>query len=181
MNAGNWISLGSFVAAAVSAVVAVVQAKRASASKGAAEHHEASAEHNAERATKAAEEAAAWQRQAAGAAQRAADALEKQNQMAEQLVQAAEEVPWRLEHKSGAIWRLRNITDYPKFEVTIAGPGVSKNRGPGVIDRIDGQGSEEFWGNTFWGSELRATVTWHSREDAQDEPRSWTDMMPPGD
>ena len=75
VNTANWIALGSVIAttlaatvAGVSAGVAVVQAKRAKASKAAADHAQARAEQHAERATKAAEEAAAWQRQAAEAA-----------------------------------------------------------------------------------------------------------------
>lgn len=117
--------------------------------------------------------------EAATAQRRAAEALEKGNQRAEQFAHAAEKAPWRVEHSSGARWKLRNVTDYPKFKVTISGPGVSKNRTPAVIDRIDGRGSTEFWGNTFWGAEQRVTVTWRSRDDGQDEPHTWTDTMPP--
>ncbi|MGC2377989.1 MAG: hypothetical protein WA622_12775 [Mycobacterium sp.] len=179
MKPGDWITLAGVVVALFSAGWAVVSARRARAAQDVANHYQGRAEQAAERATKAAEDAVVAQRDAAAAAQRAADALEKQNQMAEQLAQAAEGVPWTVEHSSGAKWKLRNMSDHPKFAVRISGPGVSRNRTPAVIDRVDGRSSYEFWGSTSWGDEQRVTVSWHGRQDATDEERTWSDMMPP--
>ncbi|OBB65152.1 hypothetical protein [Mycobacterium sp. 852014-50255_SCH5639931] len=176
MNAANWISLGSFVAATVSAAVAVVQAKRASASKGAAEKHEARAEQYAGRATKAAEEAAAWQRQAAEAAQRSADALEAQNRLVEDQAEEAEGVPWEIRFREGSLFDVWNITNTTKFGVRIEGGGVQR---PKSVDRIDGRSSVDFFGTSHMGGSDQVEVTWHRREDLSDEPRQWRGNKPP--
>jgi hypothetical protein len=176
VNTANWISLGSLLAAAVSAAVAVLQAKRASASKGAAEHHEARAAQNAERATKAAEEAAAWQRQAAASAQRSAEALEKQNRLVEEQAEQAEGVPWEIRYREGDLYDLWNSTNTTKFGAQISGPGVLR---PKTVDRIDGRSSEEFFGANHSGAGNQVEVTWHRREDLSDEPRLWRGSKPP--
>jgi hypothetical protein len=163
-----------------SALLALASARRAKRSEAAAQFDANRAETYQRRATEAAEEATVAQRQSAIAAKRVADALEKQHQLEVEQAEAAEGVPWRVEHSRGAKWLLRNNTDHPKFHVQISGPGVSTTRAPGVIPRIDGRSSFEFWGNTAFGSEARIDVTWHRREDRQDVPGSWSDTMPPG-
>lgn len=183
MNAANWIALGSFIAATVSAIVAgtsaivaVLQARRAKASKEAADNAQVKAELNAERATKAAEEAAAWQRQAASAAQRSADALEEQNRRADEQAEQAEGVPWEIRYREGDLYDLLNITDTTKFGVQISGSGVLR---PKTVDRIDGRSSEEFFGANYSGSGNQVDVTWHRHEDLSDQPRLWSGNKPP--
>ena len=176
VTAANWISLASFIAAAVSATVAVVQAKRASASQSSAAHSQARAEQQAERATQAAEEAAAWQRQAASAAQQSADALVEQNRRADEQAERAEGVPWEIRYREGDLYDLRNITDTTKFGVQISGSGVLR---PKTVDRIDGRSSEEFFGTSHSGAGNQVEVTWHRREDLSDEPRPWLGSKPP--
>lgn len=176
MNAANWISVGSFIAAAASATVAVVQAKRASASEAAAAHHQARAEQNAERATKAAEEAAAWQRQSADAAQRSADALVEQNRRADEQAEQAEGVPWDIKYREGDLFDLWNVTETTKFGVQISGGGVLR---PKAVDRVDGRSPVEFFGHPASGANNQVNVTWHRREDKTDEPRQWTGRKPP--
>lgn len=170
MDGANWISLGSLAAAAVSAAVAVVQARRASAAKDAAEHYEARAEQNAERATKAAEDAAAWQRQTA-------EALEKQNRLVEERAEQAEGVPWEIRHHDGDLYDLWNITNTTKFGVQISGGGIGG--GPLRFDRIDGRSSARFLIAPFGAEADRIDVTWHRHQDLSDEPRSWRGNRPP--
>lgn len=176
MKAADWISLASFVAAAVSAVVALVQAKRASTSQSAAAHSQARAEQNAERATQAAEEAAAWQRKAASAAERSAEALEAQNRMAEELGEQAEGVPWEITYREGSLFDLWNTTGTTKFGVQISGGGVLR---PKAVDRIDGCSSVDFFATSHMGAGNDVLITWHRREDQTDEPRQWRGNKPP--
>lgn|GEM_PF-7093909 len=176
MNAANWISLASFIAAAVSATVAAVQARRASTSQSSAAHSQARAEQQAERATQAAEEAAAWQRQAASAAQQSADALVEQNRRADEQAERAEGVPWEIRYREGDLYDLWNITDTTKFGVQISGSGVLR---PKTVDRIDGRSSEEFFGTSHSGAGNQVEVTWHRREDLSDESRPWLGSKPP--
>lgn len=179
MDAGDWITLAGVVVSAGSALWAVRSARRASDAEEKADKYRDTAETQARLATAAAEKAAIAQEQSAAAEKRAADALEKQIRLAVEQAAAAEWVPWRVEHRTGAIWELRNHSDYPKFIVKISGPGVSKRRAPAVIDRIDGHSAHEFWGTTDHGAELRVEVTWHRREDEQDDPLTWSGAMPP--
>jgi hypothetical protein len=180
VKAGDWITLAGVIVSLGSAVWAVVSARRAARAQAKADHYQARAEQNAERATKAAEEAAVAQKESAGSAKRAADALEKQNQMAEEFAAAAEGVPWRIEYREGALWELWNDSDLPKFNVQIGGSGVVAHRTKGLIDRIDGRSSHEFWGNTSWTrDEPRVEVTWHRRPDSQGDPLTWSGRRPP--
>ncbi|WP_293003664.1 hypothetical protein [Mycobacterium sp.] len=179
MNAGDWINLAGVAVAAGSAIFAANSARRAKDAEEKADGYRARAQQDAERATKAAEESAAAQRQSATAAKRAADALEAQNQLASEARQAAEGVPWHVEHSSGAIWKVRNTSALPKFRVSLSGPGVNEARSSKLVDKVDGNSSIEFWGNTFWGAKQVVTVTWHAREDGQDAAQRWTDVMPP--
>ncbi len=173
----TWIALAALVAPAISAAVAVIQARRATKAKDAAQLHEAKAEQNAARATKAAEEAAAWQRQAAAAAQRSAEALEAQNRMAEEHAERAEGVPWELRHAQGDQYDLWNVTDTAKFGVKISGGGVA---GDPVFDRVDGRSSARFMIAPFGGEADRIDVTWHRRDDLSDQPpQQWRGTRPP--
>jgi hypothetical protein len=184
VNTANWIALGSVIAttlsatvAGVSAGVAVLQAKRAKASKASADHAQARAEQHAERATNAAEEAAAWQRQATAAAKRSAEALEKQNQFVEDQAEQAEGVPWEIKHHAGDQYDLWNITNTAKFGGQISGPGVAG--GPVAFDRIDGRSSMRFMIAPFGAEFDQVVVTWHRREDLSDERQQWTANKPP--
>jgi hypothetical protein len=184
VNAANWIALGSFIAATVSAIVAgvsagvaVLQARRAKMSKEAADRAQARAEQHAERATKAAEEAAAWQRQAASAAQQSADALLEQNRRADEQAEQAEGVPWEIRHHNADLYDLWNITNTTKFGVQVSGPGVGGVSG--AFDRIDGRSSVRFLIAPFGAEFDQVVVTWHRREDLSDEPQRWTGNKPP--
>ncbi|WP_322860111.1 hypothetical protein U8D42_12750 [Mycobacterium europaeum] len=176
MKAAEWISLGSFVAAAVSAFVAFLQARRAKASQDAAAHYQARAEQNAERATQAAEEAATAQRQTATEAGRVAKAIEEQNRVAEQRAEQAEGVPWQIRHREGDLCDLWNITETTKFGVRIEGGGVLQ---PKTVDRIDGRSSAEFFATRHMGASNDVLVTWYRRADLSDEPRRWRGNKPP--
>jgi hypothetical protein len=178
MDGGDWINLVGVVVSAGSAVWAVVSARRASAAGKRADTYRDRAETQARLATAAAEQAAIAQQQSADAAQRSADALEKQTQLAVEQAAAAEGVPWRVEHRTGAKWELWNASDYAQFKVKISGPGVTARRTPDIIECIDGHSSFEFWGNTSWGAEQRVIVTWHRREDGQDDELTWSGTMP---
>ena len=105
VKAADWFSLAGVVAAAVSAIVAVVSAKRAAAAQSAAANHEAKAETQRRLATEAAEEAAVAQRQTAAEAGRVAKAIEERNRMAEEQAEGAEGVPWRVEYREGDLIR----------------------------------------------------------------------------
>ncbi|GAY16240.1 hypothetical protein [Mycobacterium sp. shizuoka-1] len=178
MKLADWISLASFVAAAISAAVAVLQARRAATSRSAAQHHEARAEHDAERAIKAAEQAAAWQLQAAAAAQRSADALEQQNRLVEERAEQAEGVPWEIRHNYGDTYNLVNVTTTAKFGVQISGRGVAGEQL--TFDRIDGRSSSGQFGIAPFGAEFsQVDVTWHRREDLSDTPQRWSGNKPP--
>jgi hypothetical protein len=176
MNAGDWITLAGVIIAGGSAVWSVISARRASKAQFEAAHYQARAEQQAERARKAAEDAAVAQSESAAAARRAADALEKQNRMAEEQADLAEGVPWRIAHRAGSTYDLRNDTETPKFHVHIAGEGVLR---PKTVDRIDGRSSTDFMGLDAMGVGDQVEVTWHRREDHSDEPRRWTGTKPP--
>jgi hypothetical protein len=169
------------VVSAFSASWAVISARRARSAEEKANDYQVRAEQQARRATLAAEESATAQRQSAAVEKRVADAIEKQNRRVEEQAELAEGVPWRLKHRKGAMWELWNDSDYPKFKVTIGGPGVSQNNRPPLFDRIDGHSSVEFWGTTHWGAKPQVVVTWYRHEDAQGDPLSWTGTRPAGD
>jgi hypothetical protein len=175
------ISLGGVAVSVFSAGWAVLSARRARSAEEKANGYQASAEQHARRATLAAEESATAQRQSAAAEKRVADAIEKQNRSVEDQAEVAEGVSWRLEHREGAMWELWNDSDYPKFKVTIGGPGVSQNNRTPLIDRIDGHSSVDFWGTTHWGAKPQVVVTWYRQADAQGDPLTWTGTRPAGD
>jgi hypothetical protein len=177
VKAADWFSLAGVVAAAVSAFVAVVSAKRAAAAQSAAANHEARAEIQRRLATQAAEEAAVAQRQTAAEAGRVAKAIEERNRMAEEQAERAEGVPWRVEYREGDLFEVKNITNTTKFGVQISGPGVLR---PVAVDRIDGHGSAEFYRHPASGGNNQVEVIWYRREDLSDEPRRWTGTRPPG-
>ncbi|MBX7453410.1 hypothetical protein GR927_35975 [Mycolicibacterium sp. 3033] len=182
MDGGDWISLAGVIIAGGSAVWSVVSARQANKAQAAAKDEQIEAKKQAGRAVEAAEKASAAQVEAAAAASRAADALEKHNRLVVEQAEAAEGVPWRVEHRSGAKWELHNDHDQPKFGVHISGGGVSKGRhAPEIIDRIDGRGSVEFWGDTSWGAGYSVTVTWHRLADRSDDALSWSGTMPAAD
>ncbi|WP_167107281.1 hypothetical protein [Mycobacterium sp. DL592] len=178
MTVGDWISLAGVVVSAGSAVWAVMSAVRARKAEAATDGYRAAAEEHSKRAVKAAEEAAAAQQQSAAAAKRAADALEAQNRLLAEQASAAERVPWRIEHRQGATWDLWNDSATPKFHVKISGPGVSKNKTPATIARVDGRGSQPFWGNTSYGAEMRANVRWRAADDQAAPELEWSGTMP---
>lgn len=171
----DWGSVPAWVAAGISTFFGSVSWWSSRKSK----KSQAEADRQARRATKAAEDAAEAGTRSANAAERAATVLEEQHRSALARVDAAESVPWRLTHRTGAKWELWNETGTPKYRITISGPGVSSKRNPGVIERIDGRSSFEFWGSTHWGADPRVEATWHLRADGQDEPRTWAGTLPP--
>ncbi|MCV7134409.1 hypothetical protein H7J06_15580 [Mycobacterium hodleri] len=130
-------------------------------------------------ALQAAKDAAAAEAKAAEAAGRAATALEDANRFARDEVDAAERAPWSVRHSRGAKWSLHNESRRPKFNVLIAGPGVSSRYRPEPIARFDGGSQHEFWGDTSHGAKMQLTVTWYETEDGSGEPLSWWGAMPP--
>lgn len=177
VKAADWISLAGVAVAALSALVAMVSAKRAAAAQRAAATHQASAETERRLARQAAEDAAIAQREAAAEAGRVAEAIENQNQRADERAQQAEGVPWRITHHDRDLYDLWNDTNTAKFGVEVSGPGVAGVDGP--FDRIDGRSSEQFLINPFGAGFTQVVVTWHRREDLSDEPRRWTCSKPP--
>lgn len=175
VDTGNWITLSGVVVSAVSATVAVVQAKRAATAQVAAASSGAKAETERRLARSAAEDAAIAQRDAAAAAKRTADAIETQNRMAEEKADLAEGVPWQLAHKTGSTYELWNDSDTAKFHVQISGEGVLRQK---TVERIDGRSNAEFMGLDAMGVGSGVDVTWHRREDQSDEPRRWTGNKP---
>jgi len=115
---------------------------------------------------------------AAAAQRQLADAVVKRNQMTVERAQIAEDVSWAIEHSSGSVHKLRNLSHSPKFGVKIDGPGVSTVRPPNVTSRIDGRSSVEFHAKTGYGVQRRVTVTWHNREDLSNNPLQWSDTLP---
>lgn len=178
MKAADWISLAGVVVAALSALVAVVSAKRAAAAQRAAANHQAKAETERRLARQAAEDAATAQRQTAAEAGRVAEAVEEQNRRAEEQTEQAEGVPWQIRHHDGDLYDLWNTTNITKFGVHISGPGIV-GRGPLAFDRIDGRSSVQFLIPPFGAEYNQVVVTWHRREDQTDEPRQWTGNKPP--
>jgi hypothetical protein len=171
----NWGDVPTWVAAVIAAVAAYIawdSSKKSKTAEGTADVHRKDA-------LKAAQAAATAETNAAAAAARSAAALEEQTRLATEQADAAEAAPWGVEHSSGAKWLLVNGSNRPKYHVKLGGPGVSTVRAPGVIDRIDGNSSYEFWGDTGWnGKERRLEVIWHQQEDGSDEPRTWSGAMP---
>jgi hypothetical protein len=176
VDVGNGITLAGVVVSAVSATVALVQAKRAGAAQRAAAGSEAKAETERRLARSAAEEAAVAQREAAAAAKRTADAIEEQNRRADEEAELAEGVPWRITFRTGSLYDLWNDSDRPKFGVHISGEGVLRDK---TVARIDGRSSTDFMGLDAMGVGSRVDVTWHLREDRSDEPRRWSGNKPP--
>jgi hypothetical protein len=170
----NWGDIPTWVATVVAAVFGALSWRSSRAAKAA----ESAAEEFKRQALTAAQDAAAAEGRAADAAVRSAGALEAQSQLAAEQAAAAEGVPWRVEYSHGAKWVLLNVSDTPKFNVKITGPGVWARRTPDVVDRIDGQSSYEIWGSSEPG-EKRIDVTWHQREGGQGEPGTWSSLMPP--
>jgi hypothetical protein len=179
MDGGDWISLAGVVISGASAVWAVVSARKASAAEKGADDHRDKALQQAKKAIAAAEKAAAAEVETAAAAQRAAGALEEQNKLATEQAAAEEGVPWRVYHRKGATWELRNASAYPKWNVEISGPGVSTKNPPGDFDLIQGHSSVEFWGTTTYGAQMRVNVTWHQLGYKLGDPLNWSGMMPP--
>jgi hypothetical protein len=180
VKAADWISLAGVVVAALSALVAVVSAKRATTAQSAAADHQARAETERRLAREAAEEAATAQRQTAAEAGRVAKAVEEQNRRADEQVEQAEGVPWEIRHSELDVYDLLNITNTTKFAVEISGPGVAPlGEGSLAFERIDGRSSAQFMVAPFGGEYNQVVVTWHRREDKTDEPRQWTGNKPP--
>jgi hypothetical protein len=177
VKAADWISLAGVVVAALSALVAVVSARRATAAQSAAATHQAVAETERRLARQAAEDAATAQRETAAEAGRVAKAIEEQNQRANEHAQQAEGVPWRITHHDGDLYDLWNDTNTAKFGVEVSGRGVAGVDGP--FDRIDGRSSEQFLIAPFGPGSTQVLVTWHRLEDLSDEARQWTGSKPP--
>jgi hypothetical protein len=60
----------------------------------------------------------------------------------------------------------------PPDSAAAAGPG------PEAHTRVDGRSAEEFWGKDL-GQGTKVEVTWHHSSALNDEPRTWSDNLPP--
>jgi catechol 2,3-dioxygenase-like lactoylglutathione lyase family enzyme len=87
----------------------------------------------------------------------------------------AEDAPWRIVHRRGMTYELRNVTDTPKFHVQISGEGVLR---PTTAKRVDGQSSIGFMGLDAMGVSDQIDVSWHRREDRSDEPSTSSGIKP---
>jgi hypothetical protein len=95
--------------------------------------------------------------------------------IAAQLAHAVRRTPWRIEHRSGLTYELRNYSAAPQFYVGVAGEGV---RFPRTAQRIDGHSSMSFQGPDSTPGGAQVDVTWHQREDQSDQARRWTGKTP---
>jgi hypothetical protein len=175
MEPADWINLVGVTIAALSALWAVISARKAKAAEAAADSYRARAETYAKQAADAAEKAAMAEQQSAEAAQRAADALEAQHQLAVDQAEADEGVPWRLSHRKGDTYELHNDTTTPKHHVSVQGTRILR---PVTAERIDGRSSIEFMAIPFSGGDERVTVTWHRTPDMSDPAKEWTGTKP---
>ncbi|MGA9674294.1 MAG: hypothetical protein WBR28_03290 [Mycobacterium sp.] len=124
---------------------------------------------------KNAEATAAAVSRSTAAAERSDRAGKEKKRIAAQLARAIERTPWRIEHRSGPMYELRNDSETPKFYVGITGEGV---RFPRTAPRIDGHSSISFQGLDAMDAGTQVDVTWHRRQDQSDKPRRWTGKTP---
>ena len=110
----------------------------------------------------------------AGAAERSATAHETQAQLAQDQADEAQRFPWRIEPHGGMDYRLRNLTNTPKYEVAVTGQLAGRPRGvfrPGggqdnQFDVVDGAETVEL--DLFVALQLvdrRMTVSWRPTPD----------------
>ena len=124
---------------------------------------------------KNAEATAAAVARSTAAAERSGRAGKEKKRIAAQLARSIERAPWRIEHRSGPMYELRNDSETPKFYVGITGEGV---RFPRTAPRIDGHSSISFQGLDAMDAGTQVDVTWHRRQDQSDKPRRWTGKTP---
>ena len=102
---------------------------------------------------------------------------ERSDMRTEHLADPAEVSPWRITHRRGMTYELRNVTDTPKFHVVVSGEGVLRDAS---APRIDGQSGIGFMGLDAYGVGDGVEVRWHLRQDRSDEQRTWSGIKPPG-
>ncbi|MCA2253868.1 ADP-ribosylglycohydrolase family protein [Mycobacterium intracellulare] len=86
------------------------------------------------------------------------------------------ETPWRITHRGGSMYELRNATDAPMFGVEVAGSGVVRKE---KAHRIDARGGIGFLGLDVFGGDNQIDITWHRREDRSDPLQTWSTFRPP--
>jgi hypothetical protein len=191
----HWFSLhwGDVVPAWLAVIVAGVfgiqawcssrrSAASARGSKASVQAAKAEAD-RAERATKAAEEAAASAGRSATAAERSAAADETQARLLQAQADAAEQSPWDIERPSQHVFFLVNLTNTPKYNVSVSGEPVVAASNPNVFGPGGGRRNQF---EVFDGRDRQrlnvllhaattdpsVTISWHPTPDHKGEP--WT-------
>jgi hypothetical protein len=170
VNAGNWISLAGVIIAGVSAILAVLSARRARKAESAAAEHE-------RQALEAARDAAGHAKRSADAEERVAGVAESQERRQSEEIDAVDADPWMLEPIPGEDnCYLINRSKSPKYGVSVA--GLKVHNGPAQFDAIGPGKRKELSVMRIYHPDDSIQITWYRKPDHSDAPQTRPETIP---